>query len=57
MRYIRYTEFKGTIEDNEIILMSHDEFVNGGKNLKNVPVCVTPDGNEPKEVGNENELE
>ena len=29
--------------------MSHDEFVSGGKDIIGVPVCITPDGNEPVE--------
>lgn len=33
-------------DDNEV-LMSHWEFIEGGKNVKGVPVTITPDGKEP----------
>ena len=29
--------------------MSHDEFINGGKDIENIPIAVTPDGSEPQE--------
>lgn len=48
--YIKYAEYNGNLKDGDIVLMSHLEFVNGGKELINIPVCVTPDGEEPKEV-------
>ena len=37
-------------ETKNMILMSADEFVKGGKNIRGVPVCITPDGTEPKLV-------
>jgi len=33
--------------NNRLILMSASEFVNGGKNIMGVPVCITPDGMPP----------
>ena len=57
MIYIKYADYNGQINENEMVLMSHDEFVNGGKDITNVPVCITPDGSEPREVEYENGLE
>ena len=50
MKYIKYSEFTGTLQDDEILLMSHDEFQAGGKEIKGIPVCITPDGSEPVET-------
>jgi hypothetical protein len=30
------------------VLMSHEEFVKGGKAIKGVPITITPDGAEPE---------
>jgi hypothetical protein len=49
MKYIKYKDFTGKLNEDEILLMSHDEFVSGGKDFIGVPVCITPDGNEPVE--------
>jgi len=57
MKYIKYSEFTGVLQSDEMLLMSHDEFINGGKDITNIPVCVTPDGSEPQEVDDENRLE
>jgi hypothetical protein len=57
MKYIKYSEFTGVLQGNEMLLMSHDEFINGGKDITNIPVCITPDGSEPQEVDDENRLE
>jgi len=48
--YIKYKDFKGMLQEDEMLLMSHDEFINGGKDITGVPVAITPDGDEPKEV-------
>ena len=53
--YIKLIDYTGSLQDGEVLLMSHDEFVNGGKNIEGVPVTVTPDGNEPVEI-EENEI-
>ena len=54
MKYIKYSEFTGTLQDDEILLMSHEEFQAGGKEIKGIPICITFDGSEPKEeVDNE----
>lgn len=45
--YIKYSNFTGTLAEGDVLLMSHDEFVNGGKDITGIPVCVTPDGEEP----------
>ena len=48
--YIKYKDYKGTLNEDEVLLMSHQEFVDGGDKVKGVPVTVTPNGSEPKEV-------
>ena len=48
--YIKLTDYTGTLQDGDALLMSHDEFVSGGKNITGVPVSVTPDGSEPVET-------
>ena len=50
MKYVKYSNFKGALQEGEILLMSHSEFENGGKDVKNVPVCITPLGEEPIEI-------
>lgn len=49
--YIKFIDYNGQVlEEGDSVLMSHDEFVNGGKNLKGVPLTITPDGSEPVEM-------
>ena len=48
--YIKYKDYKGQLNEGEVLLMSHDEFVQGGKDIKGVPTAVTPDGEEPKDM-------
>jgi len=55
--YIKYNDYNGQLQDGDMVLMSHYEFVNGGKEVIGVPVCITPDGNEPKEVSDGDRLE
>ncbi len=50
MKYVKYSNLKGTLQEGEILLMSHSEFVNGGKDVFNVRVCVTQFGEEPIEA-------
>lgn len=45
--YIKYKDYKGQLNEGEVLLMSHDEFVQGGKDIMGVPTAVTPDGEEP----------
>ena len=40
---------KEEVGDNDL-LMSHDEFVSGGKGIEGVPTAVTPDGEAPMEM-------
>jgi len=53
MKYITIKEYeekeknKIKLEKDEEVLMSHDEFVKGGKNIKGVPLAITPYGSEP----------
>lgn len=34
--------------ENAMLLMSAAEFASGGKDVKDVPICITPDGMAPK---------
>jgi len=46
--YIKYKDYNGQkLLEGQSILMSHDEFVTGGKDLKDVPLTITKDGSEP----------
>jgi len=50
--YIKYQDYINNsveLEEGQMVLMSHEEFVNGGKELMNIPIAVTPNGEEPKE--------
>lgn len=50
--YVKYADYSGQAQDlsgDDSILMSLDEYKNGGKNLTGVPVTITPDGEEPNE--------
>lgn len=50
MKYIKYADYNGeALAEDECILMSKKEFDNGGKELKGVPVAITPDGEELQE--------
>jgi len=51
--YIKYKDYKGKLADGDIVLMSHQEFVDGGKSLKGMPITVTPEGKEPPETESE----
>jgi len=48
--FIKLKDYDGELNDGDSILMSHAEFIDGGKDLIGVPVTVTPDGEEPKEL-------
>ena len=55
-KYKKYKDFKGKLEDDEdMVIMSRDEFIGRGKQLKNVACCYTPFGEEPIDL-NEDEL-
>lgn len=47
--YVKYKDFTGSINTGDVLLMSAAEFAGGGKNVKNIPVTITPDGSEPVE--------
>jgi len=53
--YKKFKEHKAKdkIGKDDMVLMSHAEFIKMGKDLKGVPVCITPDGKEPVEVKEE----
>lgn len=42
-----YSISKEALAKGEEVLMSHAEFVGGMKNIKGVPVTITPDGKQP----------
>ena len=48
--YIKYKDYTGEINEGDMLLMSHDEFVSGGKGIEGVPIAVTPDGEAPMEM-------
>ena len=47
--YIKYADYQPDMQlnDDDSVLMSLQEFLDGGKDLENVPVTITPDGNPP----------
>ena len=49
--YIKYANYQPSMQlgDDESILMSLQEFLDGGKDLEDVPVTITPDGEPPVE--------
>lgn len=49
--YVKYVEWnRGELEENKCLLMSAQEFVEGGKNITGVPITITPYGDEPEET-------
>lgn len=50
--YIKYADYKPGMQlgENDSVLMSLQEFLSGGKDLENVPVTITPDGNPPADT-------
>jgi len=53
--YIKLKDYKNYLNKGDILLMSLEEFNNGGKEFKGVPIAVTLNGEEPNEEGAENE--
>ncbi len=49
--YIKYANYQPSMQlgDDDSILMSLQEFLDGGKDLEDVPVTITPDGEPPVE--------
>lgn len=49
--YIKYADYQPDMQlgDDDSILMSLQEFLDGGKDLEDVPVTITPDGEPPVE--------
>lgn len=49
--YIKYADYKPGMQlgENDSVLMSLQEFLSGGKDLEDVPVTITPDGEPPVE--------
>lgn len=49
--YIKYVDYQPSMQlgENDSVLMSLQEFLDGGKDLEDVPVTITPDGEPPAE--------
>ena len=49
--YIKYVDYQPDMQlgDDDSVLMSLQEFLSGGKDLEDVPVTITPDGEPPAE--------
>ena len=49
--YIKYADYQHDMQhgDDDSVLMSLQEFLDGGKDLEDVPVTITPDGEPPVE--------
>lgn len=49
--YIKYADYQPNMKlgDDDSVLMSLQEFLDGGKDLEDVPVTITPDGEPPTE--------
>lgn len=49
--YIKYADYQPSMQlgENDSVLMSLQEFLGGGKDLEDVPVTITPDGEPPTE--------
>ena len=49
--YIKYADYQPSMQlgENDSVLMSLQEFLDGGKDLEDVPVTITPDGEPPTE--------
>lgn len=49
--YIKYANYQPDMQlgDDDSVLMSLQEFLDGGKDLEDVPVTITPDGEPPVE--------
>lgn len=50
--YIKYADYQPDMQlgDDDSVLMSLQEFLSGGKDLEDVPVTITPDGNPPTDT-------
>lgn len=50
--YIKYADYQPDMQlgDDDSVLMSLQEFLNGGKDLEDVPVTITPDGEPPADT-------
>ena len=50
--YIKYADYQPDMQlgDDDSVLMSLKEFLSGGKDLEDVPVTITPDGEPPADT-------
>ena len=56
--YIKYADYQPDMQlgDDDSVWMSLQEFLAGGKDLEDVPVTITPDGNPPTDTEDEEEI-
>ena len=56
--YIKYADYQPDMQlgDDDSVLMSLQDFLSGGKDLEDVPVTTTPDGNPPTDIDDEEEI-
>ena len=49
--YVKYVDYQPSMQlgDDDSVLMSLQEFLDGGKDLEDVPVTITPEGEPPAE--------
>ena len=53
MKYIKYKDFKGKLEKDECLLIDANNYIALYKNsnaINGIPVTITSDGEEPKEI-------
>ena len=55
-KYVKLVEYTGTLNEDEVLLLSAKEYLEKYTNsdlLNGIPVAITPDGEEPKEIEQE----
>ena len=55
-KYVKLVEYSGTLNKDEVLLLSASEYLEKYKHsdlLNGIPVAITPDGEEPKEIEQE----
>ena len=50
--YIKYKDFNGSLQNDDVLLLSLQEMIAHKTEIKGLPICVTKDGTEPIEVEN-----
>ena len=52
-KYIKLVDYNNTLNEDEVLLLSANEYLESYKNsnlLNGIPIAITPDGEEPKEI-------